>query len=185
MQQQWLKNRLPSNGQVLDHLDNFGGTGSSAGAFWCAPIFWLKRQLTDPKLWHINRRSVAGAVATGLFVAWLPVPMQMLVAAVLAAMMRVHVPLSIVLVWVSNPITFPFMLYAAWWIGSILLGTDMTLTPLSMNLGELIAAAMMSWKEILLGSVFCAAVSAVLGYIATLKVWRYMTVWRWLSRANY
>ena len=57
-------------------------------------------------VWHLNRRSVAGGVAVGLFVSWLPLPLQMVFAATIAAVMRVHVPVSVVMVWFSNPLTF-------------------------------------------------------------------------------
>jgi uncharacterized protein (DUF2062 family) len=40
--------------------------------------------LHEPNLWHLNRRSVAGAFAVGLFFAWMPVPFQMALAAVLS-----------------------------------------------------------------------------------------------------
>jgi ABC-type glycerol-3-phosphate transport system substrate-binding protein len=37
--------------------------------------------LLDASLWHLNRRSAAGAFAVGLFMAWIPLPCQMLLAA--------------------------------------------------------------------------------------------------------
>ena len=40
--------------------------------------------LTHPNLWHLNRRSVAGGVAIGLFSGLVPGPLQMLSGALLA-----------------------------------------------------------------------------------------------------
>lgn len=34
--------------------------------------------LLDANLWHLNRRSAAGAFAVGLFMAWVPLPCQLL-----------------------------------------------------------------------------------------------------------
>ena len=42
------------------------------------------QRLADPNLWHLNRRSIAGGTAIGLFCAMLPMPFQMLPAAALA-----------------------------------------------------------------------------------------------------
>ena len=66
---------------------------------------WVRDTIAQPMVWHLNRRSVAGGVAVGLFVSWVPLPMQMLLAAVLAAVLRVHVPVSVVMVWFTNPLT--------------------------------------------------------------------------------
>ena len=82
---------------------------------------WLGRALGDPALWHPTRRAVSGGVAVGLFVCWIPVPLQMLLAAALASVLRVHVPVSVVMVWLTNPLTIGPLLYAAWRTGSTLL----------------------------------------------------------------
>ena len=56
-------------------------------------------------LWHINRYSAAMAFFVGLFVAFMPIPGQTIAAAVLAVLFRCNLPLSVGLVFVSNPIT--------------------------------------------------------------------------------
>src|SRR5581483_7379055 len=49
--------------------------------------------LHHPGLWHLNRRSVAGAVSVGLFAGLIPGPFQMIGAALLAVVLRVNLPL--------------------------------------------------------------------------------------------
>ena len=46
------------------------------------------RWLQHPNLWHLNRRSVSGAVAIGLFSGLVPGPLQMLTALLLAIRSR-------------------------------------------------------------------------------------------------
>jgi len=182
MPRQWLKKNLPSNKQLHEQL------GMGAEPTDERPpsrlVVWIRRMLSDPMLWHLNRRSVAGAVAVGLFVGWLPIPMQMLIAALLAATLRVHVPVSVVLVWFSNPITFPALLYAAWYVGSTILGTPMINAPLTMNVSALLHATAQAWPVILFGSVFCATFFAVVGYVATNVIWRYIAIRRWRTRVS-
>lgn len=182
MPRQWLNEKLPTNAQLQQQL----GVGEELDARQSKSrvLGWVNLKLADPLLWHLNRRSVAGAVAVGLFVGWLPIPMQMLIAAVLAALLRVHVPVSVVMVWFSNPITFPPLLYAAWFVGSTLLGTNMVVSPLSMSVVELLNRTAEAWPEILFGSVFCAGASAVAGFFITNLVWRIVAVRRWKNRSQ-
>ena len=63
----------------------------------------FSRWLQSANLWHLNRRSVPGAVAVGLFWAFIPSPTQMLPAAATAIALRVNLPLSLALSWVANP----------------------------------------------------------------------------------
>ncbi len=64
---------------------------------------FLGTLLHDPNLWHLNRHSVARAMAVGLFAAFLPIPMQMLVAAVLAIIVRGNMPIAVSLVVADQP----------------------------------------------------------------------------------
>ena len=69
--------------------------------------------LNHPELWHLNRRGVSGAAFVGLFSAFIPVPSQMLLAAIIAIYVRVNLPISVALVWITNPITIPPMIYGS------------------------------------------------------------------------
>ena len=81
----------------------------------------LQKYLHNVHLWHLNRRSVSGAVAVGLFCAYLPMPMETLVAAALAIVLRVNLPISVALVWLSNPLTWVPMYGAGYLVGAWLL----------------------------------------------------------------
>lgn len=77
--------------------------------------------LHEPNLWHINRHSVSRAFLVGIFMAFIPMPFQMLAAACAALMINANLPLSVALVWISNPFTMPPMFYFSYKVGAWLL----------------------------------------------------------------
>ena len=89
-------------------------------------------RLLDPNLWHLNRRSAALAVGVGAACAFVPLPLQMLIAAMIAIQLRCNLPLATASVWLSNPVTIPPMFYFAWWLGTVLIGAQ----PPAADLGE-------------------------------------------------
>jgi uncharacterized protein (DUF2062 family) len=65
----------------------------------------LGRFLHHPNLWHLNRRSVSGGVAVGMFCGLVPGPLQMLTAALLAIPLRVNLPVALLTTLYTNPFT--------------------------------------------------------------------------------
>lgn len=141
----------------------------------------LGAALYKPDLWHLNRRSVAGAVVIGLFFTWFPAPGQMLFAALAAIKSRSNLPLSIALVWISNPLTIPPLFYFAYRIGCWLLGLPPLPIEFELSWDWLLSSLLRVWQPLVLGSIICGTVSAVLGYASTHMVWR-LFIWRALSR---
>ena len=140
--------------------------------------------LHDPNLFHANRRSISGAFAVGLFCAFIPVPFQMVIAAAVAILFRVNLPLSVALVWVSNPITMPPMFYACYLIGAWILQVppsefsfELSWEWLSNSLGAI-------WQPFLLGCLICGATSSSLSYFGMRMLWRYSSVKRWQGRKH-
>jgi uncharacterized protein (DUF2062 family) len=68
-----------------------------------APIF-------SRELWHPCRESAASGLGIGLFVAMLPIPGQMLLAALGAMKLRANVAIAIAACWVTNPATQIFIM---------------------------------------------------------------------------
>ena len=75
------------------------------------------------ELWHISRTSIARATAIGLFCSMIPLPGQMFVAVFFAIKLSANVPLSFMLIFVTNPVTMPVIYLGAYLLGSALLGT--------------------------------------------------------------
>lgn len=138
--------------------------------------------LTDPNLFHLNRHSVSRAFAVGLGVAMLPVYGHMLIAAILAIWARANMAISIILVWVSNPLTFPIMLILEYWIGASLLGIENTLTLPDMSLSAWKQLIAETWKPLLLGAAILSIFSALAGYCLVHVLWRREVVKKWQRR---
>ncbi|MET0087922.1 MAG: DUF2062 domain-containing protein [Sedimenticola sp.] len=128
--------------------------------------------LHDPNLWHMNRRSVSGAFAVGLFWSFIPMPFQMIAAAATAIPARVNLPISVALVWISNPLTMPPMFYFNYLVGALFVGNgaeaadfEMTLEWFSQSMGQI-------WQPLYLGSLICGITAALLGYAVMRGLWR-------------
>ncbi len=134
------------------------------------------RLLHDPNLWHLNRRSAAGAFAVGLFMAFVPVPFQMLLAAGAAIAFRVNLPLSVALVWVSNPLTMPALFYFAYLLGNICLGHPAQALEFELSGEWLMESLNGIWAPFLLGCLICGSVAAVVGYFGIRGLWRWHLV---------
>jgi uncharacterized protein len=129
--------------------------------------------LHEPNLWHLNHRSVAGAFAVGLFFAWMPVPFQMVLAAGAAIWLRTNLPISVVLVWITNPFTMPPMFFFAYLVGTWIIGEPATDFNFEPTLDWLLNEMAISWKPFLVGCFTLASVSSLIGYLAIQGIWRY------------
>jgi hypothetical protein len=97
----------------------------------------FKKRKTNHKLKHfiekykipreylsINRKSISRGVFIGLFWGFIPMPMQMLAVLATTPFIKFNVPIAISMVWLSNPLTMPFMYYMEYQTGNVLLGRD-------------------------------------------------------------
>lgn len=158
MPKKFIKRFLPDHHKIREHKHlRFFGT-----------------LLHDPNLWHFNRRSASGAFGVGLFMAFVPVPFQMLLGAAGAIVFRVNLPLSVALVWLTNPLTMAPIFYFAYRIGAWILGTsphseglhfEMSYEWLANELGAI-------WEPFLLGCFVSGTVSALVGYLTIRGLWR-------------
>jgi len=153
----WLKRVTPDRAKIHEHkhLRVFG------------------KLLHDPNLWHLNRRSVSGAFAVGLFVMYLPPLGQMLVAAAAAIAVRVNLPISVMLVWITNPVTMPPMYYFSYLVGTWILRQEAHIDAFEMKFW----LDWHNWMHIIapltVGSLACGIGCAIVGYVTVQAIWRW------------
>lgn len=130
------------------------------------------RLLADPNLWHLHRKSVSMAFFIGLFVMWIPLPSQMIIAAGAAIILRCNLPISVALVWITNPFTMGPMFYLAYRLGSLMMGLPPRHNEFEISLHWLQTQMEAIWQPLLLGSMTLAVISGALGYITVRLLWR-------------
>ena len=72
----------------------------------------------------VNRKSIAKGLLVGLFIAFIPMPFQMLAVLAVTPFVRFNVPIAIAMCWLSNPFTMPPMYYMEYLTGCWLLGME-------------------------------------------------------------
>lgn len=152
---------------------------------WAAPF---RPWLGHPNLWHLNRRSVPGAVAIGLFCGLIPGPFQMLGALVCSIPLRKNVPLAMVVTLYTNPITIVPIYILAYAYGKLLLGRRGPDDPIAPFEWGWTPEALWNWmtslgKPLGVGLVALAITLALVGYFATRFAWRAYITMAWRRRA--
>jgi hypothetical protein len=157
-------------------------------------LAWLKRWpwLNHPNLWHLNRDSVAGGVAIGLFAGLVPGPLQMIAAALIAIPLKKNLPVALVTTLYTNPFTIAPLYLLAYGYGRLLLGEDGV--PAAVRHFEWdwahwldSARALAQWalelgKPLALGLVALALTLAAAGYFAVRLAWRVHVLYEWRAR---
>ena len=176
MPRKYFRKYLPDATQIRNHrhLARFGK--------------WLHH----PNLWHLNRDSVAGAVAIGLFSGLVPGPLQMLTALALAIPLRRNLPVALLTTFYTNPFTIVPLYLVAYGYGSLLLGgghARAKIEPFDMDWGHFIdsMARLLDWslalgKPLFVGLVALGLTLAALGYVAVQLGWRAYVVLAWRQR---
>ena len=171
----WARRQVPTRERLARHR-------------MLAPI--AHRFLPD-ELWRLTRRSVPRGVALGFVVAVLVIVpgFQILVAVLLAPLVRANVPTAVVATFLNTPPTTIPLLLLANRVGTALLGEGRG--PERGPPGA--AERAQGWVEWLLrdagpstivGLIAIAAVAGALGYLAASAVWRWRVARRWRERGQ-
>lgn len=136
---------------------------------------WIKLlgpRLQEPSLWHINRRACSGAVALGVFCAFVPVPFQMLLAAIFAIWLRVNILIAVPMVWISNPFTMGPMYYFCYLLGVEMLRLEPGDFYFEPSFAWLVDSLAAFWQPFLLGCFTAGTVCALASFTLVRILWR-------------
>ena len=132
-------------------------------------------------LWHISRKSLAGGIALGLFLAFTPtIPFHMVLAAIGAILFRVNLPVAVLVCWVNNPLTMYFIYFYDLKLGQFVFHRISQVSNSTMQ-GRW-EVFMKNTTYLWMGSFILSTLAALTGYCSTRILWRYLTVKRWKKR---
>jgi len=136
---------------------------------------WIKLlgpRLQESGLWHINRKSCSGGVAVGVFCAFVPIPFQMLLAAIAAILFRSNILVAVPMVWISNPITMPPMFYFCYLVGAQILDSNIEGFAFELSFTWLLTGLLEIWQPFLLGCLVVGFITSALSFIMIRVLWR-------------
>ena len=115
------------------------------------------------EIWSLSRKKVVAGVLIGIFVACLPMPLQMILASSLAIFFNANLPISFALIFISNPITMPPLFYLEYQIGNLLIKpeniVEFNFDSMYDNFGEI---ALSLWSGAIILGIFSSVVCAIL-----------------------
>ncbi len=145
-------------------------------------LSFLGALIHDPNLFHINRHSLSVGFFVGLFIAFLPIPGQIPLAALFALKLRCNLPISVILVWISNPLTMPFIFYMEYQVGANILLLEQSKPSFEFTWQWFATVLPKIWAPLLLGATLTSLFFSCAGYLGVQWFWRWHVSRRWQKR---
>jgi len=117
-----------------------------------------------------NRKMISRGVFLGIFIAFIPVPMQMGIVLLFMPLLRFNVPIALAMCWLSNPFTMPPMYYMEYMTGSFVLNmhaapVEMTLEWFQNNLDDI-------FIPLYVGTLLYSVIGSLSAYWAVNHFWK-------------
>ena len=108
--------------------------------------------------------------------------LERLAISIAAIVIGCNLPISLSLVWVSNPITIPPLFYAAYKTGAWILGQAPRDVDFELSREWLLNELGAVWEPFLLGCFVLGITFAIIGHIAVRIIWRIHVMSSWHER---
>ena len=131
---------------------------------------FIKKYKVPTEYLSTNRRTVSKAVLIGLFIAFIPMPMQMLLVVAMMPFFKFNVPIAIAMCWLSNPFTMPPMYYMEYITGSFFLGSEVA--PVEMSLDWFSENISKIFIPLYVGTAFYSILGSIGGYWLVNHFWK-------------
>ena len=142
----------------------------------------FNRFIGDPRLWSLQRRTVTPALGAGLAICFVPLPIHIPLAALVAIFCRIHIPTIMLALVAVNPVTIVPAYLLAYKIGVIVTGGPERRFTFNMSWDWVQHGLGPMWKPFLVGCGLTGALFGLLGYALLDILWRYSVRKRYRER---
>jgi uncharacterized protein (DUF2062 family) len=144
----------------------------------------FSRFFGDPRLWSLQRRTVAPAFGAGLAICFIPLPIHIPVAAMIAIFCRIHIPTIMLALVAVNPLTLVPAYLLAYKVGVLVTGATEHAFRFQMSWNWVQHGLGPMWKPFLVGCGITGALIGLLGYVLLDVLWRYNVRKKYRERAG-
>jgi hypothetical protein len=133
---------------------------------------YIEKYNISTEFMTVNRKMVSRAMLVGFFIAFIPMPLQMVAVVAVLPFFKFNALIGIAIVWITNPITMPMIYYIEYLTGNVLLmrdgieGIEITLEWFSTHIDDI-------FIPLYTGALFYSTISAVFFY--------YLVNWLWIN----
>jgi uncharacterized protein (DUF2062 family) len=138
----------------------------------------------DPRLWSLQRRTVTPAFGAGLAICFIPLPIHIPVATMVAIFCRINIPTIMLAQVVVNPVTIVPAYLLAYKVGVIATGTHERHFQFRMSWDWVQHGLGPMWKPFLVGCGLTGTLVGLTSYALLDILWRYNVRKRYRERAG-
>jgi uncharacterized protein (DUF2062 family) len=138
----------------------------------------------DPRLWSLQRRTVTPAFGAGLAICFVPLPIHIPLAAIIAIFCRIHIPTIMLALVVVNPLTIVPLYMLAYKVGVIVTGAPPSKFHFEMSWDWVQNGLGPMWKPFFVGCALTGALFGLVGWALLDLIWRYNVRKRYRERVG-
>ena len=139
----------------------------------------LLSRVAHSHFFSFQSHPLSRGLAIGMFWAFMPMPLQMLPALLFCWLGFANLPIALVCVWISNPLTYLPIFYLEYKVAALLFyrgeAEEMSFAHFSGHYDEIISSAGKIYLMIIEGALVIGITAALLGYLAGFPLSRYLT----------